>query len=208
MAPPRPRAPRPAFIRGRVQTGGRLERRDTFLSGAPPPRVRRRCRVRLMKRTLELGTQHVSSDPRDTPCPERTDARAPEADPSTGRGRLLRITAGEAEKSRSSGRATASGRRAKETHAATNRGRPSQKEGFPRATNRRMENNGAKHTHNNNSTIHEDKVVPSVYRIPSVFFSELVERDRGLRMMLMVRLYTSADARPLKREPLEPSADV
>lgn len=29
----------------------------------------------------------------------------------------------------------------------------------------------------------------SIYHIPSVFFSELVERDRGLRMILMVWLF-------------------
>lgn len=30
---------------------------------------------------------------------------------------------------------------------------------------------------------------PSIYHIPSVFFNELVERERGLRMMLMVGLF-------------------
>ena len=54
-----------------------------------------------------------------------------------------------------------------------------------------------RHTHKHTSThttglswkwCQWDKVLPSIYHIPSVFFSELVERDRGLRMILMVQL--------------------
>lgn len=75
---------------------------------------------------------------------------------------------------------------------------------FATETNRQMENNRAIHTpthtnHKKNTQTHaagltwkrsqKGKSFWSIYHIPSVFFNELVERDRGLRMILMVSLF-------------------
>lgn len=64
---------------------------------------------------------------------------------------------------------------------------------FHRAINRQMENNRATHARTQDRI--NTKMLPTgqscltIYHIPSVFFNELVERDRGLRMILMVWLF-------------------
>lgn len=66
---------------------------------------------------------------------------------------------------------------------------------FQKAINRQMENNRATHTHTHTHSRINMKVLqtgqssPSIYHTPSVFFKELVERDRGLRMILMAWLF-------------------
>lgn len=73
------------------------------------------------------------------------------------------------------------------------------------------------HTHNRNKVVSqpEREGSMSIYHMPSVFFSELVERDRGLRMILIVCLLVphphalNPHTRPLSLECSDqPSAEV